>query len=380
MEWVARESLATKAVTWSLAGRSESNPAQFCLVWREGEITMIKGKAWPSVLLSLLALAIVYGVGTTFFSVELERLVERTITPRIVASANVAALNREIYAGIDQFVASKQVRTIGYACIALVVLLALAGLISEKRGLASLGSVGFVLSMYAYFVMHMSFLAGLQILTALWAPLWGDLIKLGDVAYLPYMMVVYPFSLFGLDVRQPVAGVIASLGLLVFVLGVVAWFYARFQKKGTADFWIYRFSRHPQYLGWIAWSYGLMLRVSLRQDTVLQDRNPGASLPWVLSTLLIVCIALSEEIQMRRQHAQDYARYSQGAPFLLPLPGLLSRVVSAPLRLVLRKERPERGWDLVWTFAIYLAVTALLSLPFVVLAWPPGGGWMDWPF
>ena len=340
---------------------------------------MIKRGAWPSVLLTLLALAIVYGAGTTFFTLELERLVERTITPHIASSAEVVSLNREIQSGIDQFMASKHVRAIGYACVALLVLLALVGLVAGKRELASLGSIGFILPIYAYFVMHMSFLAGLQVLTALWLPFWGDLVKVGDIAYLPYMALVYPFSLMGIDLRRFLAGTFASLGLLIFVLGVLAWFYARFQKKGTADFWIYRFTRHPQYLGWIIMSYGLMLRVSQRQDTLLQDTNPGASLPWVLSTLIIVGIALSEEIRMRRLHGAEYERYSSQAPFMLPLPRFLSRVISAPFRLVLRKDRPEGGWDLVLAFAIYLALIALLSLPFVLLGWPSGGGWMDWP-
>ena len=44
---------------------------------------MSKPIAWPSIVLTLLALAIVYAVGTTFVSIELERLVERTITPHI---------------------------------------------------------------------------------------------------------------------------------------------------------------------------------------------------------------------------------------------------------------------------------------------------------
>jgi NAD-dependent dihydropyrimidine dehydrogenase PreA subunit/protein-S-isoprenylcysteine O-methyltransferase Ste14/nitroreductase len=352
----------------------------FGVYYSRKEISVVKRNMWPSVLLTLLALAIVYGVGTTFFSLELERLVERTVTPRIVTSSGVAAMNREIQSGIDQFMASKHVRAIGYACLVLLVLLTVLGLMTEKRALASLGSIGFILPIYAYFVMHMSFLAGLQILTALWLPFWGDLVKLGDVAYLPYMILVYPFSLVGVDIRRFLAGFSASLGLLVFVLGVLAWFYARFQRRGTADFWIYRFTRHPQYLGWIVLSYGLMLRVSLRHDTLLQDTNPGASLPWVVSTLIIVCVALSEEVRMRRQHGQEYERYSLRAPFMLPLPGFLAQVISAPFRLVLRKDRPETGWDLVWTFAIYLAVIALLSLPFVMLNWPPGSGWMDWPF
>jgi protein-S-isoprenylcysteine O-methyltransferase Ste14 len=331
-------------------------------------------------VLTLLALAIVYGVGTTFFTVELERLVERTITPHIAASTGVATMNREIYSGIDGFMASRHVRAVGYACFGLVVVLVLLGLVIQKRGLALLGSLGFILPIYAYFVLHMSFLAGLQILAALWAPFWGDLVRLGDVAYVPYMILVYPFSLVGVDIRRSLAGLFVTLGLLAFVLGVLAWLYARFQGKGTADFWIYRFARHPQYLGWIVWSYGLMLRVALRRDTALCQANPGASLPWMVSTLIIVCIALSEELRMRRQPGAVYDRYSSRAPFMLPLPRFLSRAISAPFRLVRGKERPLTGWDLVWTFGIYLSLICLLSLPFVILDWPGGGGWVTWPF
>jgi protein-S-isoprenylcysteine O-methyltransferase Ste14 len=341
---------------------------------------MIKRSTWPAIVLTLLALAIAYGVGTTFFTVELERLVERRITPRIAANSDVEAMNREIYFGIDRFMASKHVRAVGFTCFALVVLLALVGLIVEKRELAFLGSVGFILPIYAYFVLHMSFLAGLQILTALWMPFWGDTVRLGDVAYIPYMILVYPCSLVGVDVRRFLAGLFVTLGLLVFVLGVLAWFCARFQREGTADIWIYRVTRHPQYLGWIVWSYGLMLRVALRRDTALGQANPGASLPWVVSTLIIICIALSEEILMRRQRGEEYARYSSRAPFMLPLPGFLERVISAPYRLIRGKERPDTRCDLIWTFAIYLSVICLLSLPFVVLDWPTGGGWVNWPF
>lgn len=327
----------------------------------------VKRNNWPSILLTLVALAIVYGVGTTFFTVEVERFVERTITPTIASSPGVETMNREIYVGIDQFMASNHVRVIGYACFGLVILLAVVGLITEKKGLASLGSIGLILPIYAYFVMHMSFLAGLQVLTALWGPFWGDLVRLGDAAYLPYLALATPFSLVGVDIRPFLAGFLVTVGLLIFILGVLAWFYARLQKKGTADFWIYRFTRHPQYLGWIVWSYGLMLRVSLRDDTALHGANPGASLPWAISALIIVCIALSEEIQMRRQHGAAYEAYSRRAPFMLPLPGFVSRLAAAPFRLVVGKDRPETGRDLVWVFVIYLALIAALSLPFLLL-------------
>ena len=74
---------------------------------------MERRSIWPSAVLTLLALAIVYAVGTTFFTLELERLVERTITPHIARSAGVATLEREIRSGIDGFVASRHVRIIG---------------------------------------------------------------------------------------------------------------------------------------------------------------------------------------------------------------------------------------------------------------------------
>jgi protein-S-isoprenylcysteine O-methyltransferase Ste14 len=193
------------------------------------------------------------------------------------------------------------------------------------------------------------------------------------------MILVYPFALFGLDIRLGLAYLLTNLGLLIFFLGILAWFYARWQKKGTADFWIYRFTRHPQYLGWIVWSYGLMLRASLSRGIPLHNTNPGASLPWLVSSLIIVCIALSEEVHMSREHGEEYQNYRTRAPFLFPLPGFVSKGISYPLRLILRKEWPDRRWDLVWTFLICLTVIVLLSLPFLILDWPPGGGWMDWP-
>ena len=49
------------------------------------------------------------------------------------------------------------------------------------------------------------------------------------------------------------------------------------------------------------------------------------------------------------------------------------------MRLVLKKDRPETGKELVATFAVYAALLILLSLPFVLLDWPQGIGWSGWP-
>jgi protein-S-isoprenylcysteine O-methyltransferase Ste14 len=340
---------------------------------------MMKQKNITPIALALLSVAIVYGVGATFFTIELERLIERTITPHIKTNQIVGTLNREIYSGVDQFMTSNHVRVIGYTCVGVMILLAIIGMFTERIGLASFSSISFILSIYAYFLLHMSFLAGLGILTALWTPFWGDLVSFGDIAYLPYIVLLFPFSLAGMDIRVFLAGLFKNLGLFIFILGVLTWLYAKYKNQSTAKFWIYRYSRHPQYLGWIIWSYGLMICVAIRHDTALQAINPGASLPWVISTMIIICVALSEEIHMRRQYSYEYERYCCQTPFMIPLPKLISRLISAPFKIFRRKEHPENRWDLVWTFIIYLGVIMLISLPFVLLKYP-ASGWGYWPF
>jgi hypothetical protein len=72
----------------------------------------------------------------------------------------------------------------------------------------------------------------------------------------------------------------------------------------------------------------------------------------------------------------EYEHYSNRVPFKLPLPGFVSRAISAPLRFILGKERLETGRDVVWMFAIYLGIAALLSLTFLALDWLAAGGWV----
>lgn len=191
------------------------------------------------------------------------------------------------------------------------------------------------------------------------------------------MILVYLFAIIGVDVRKTIACLAIGLGLLTFLLGTLAWFYAKFQRKGTVDFWLYRFSRHPQYLGWIVWSYGLML-LAIQAPIPFGGENPGASLPWMISSLVIVCVALGEEIKMGRERGGEYAAYRASAPFMFPLPKFISEVITAPIRLLLKKDRPENRKELLVTFVVYLAILVLLSLPFLLLDIPGYVGWGGW--
>ena len=98
----------------------------------------------------------------------------------------------------------------------------------------------------------------------------------------------------------------------------------------------------------------------------------------MISSLIIVCVALGEEIKMHRERGEEYAAYRRRVPFMLPLPKPVCAAITAPLRVLLKKDRPENGKELVVTFVVYLAIVMLLSLPFVLLGFPGRRGWAYW--
>ncbi len=325
-------------------------------------------------LAGISALAVVFTVALTFATLQLPVMlgnwlsnyfpdIHPIIEPERVAEFMVVA------------------RPVGYACLAVIAILIVAGFATGKKRLSIFGSFAFFLPTFGYFFASMFFLAGLGILRVPLIPFWDpnvNLINFGDISYLPYMALVYPFWLTGVDIREVVAFVAIGLGLFIFVLGTITWFYGKTQKKKTIDFWIYRYSRHPQYLGFIIWSYGVML-FAAQQPVPMGGSNPGASLSWLLTALVIIWIALAEENKMRKEDSEAYLQYTARAPFMFRIPRFVSAAITFPMRLLLKKNRPETGKELVATFAVYATLLIVLSSPFALLDWPPGIGWSDWP-
>ena len=272
-------------------------------------------------------------------------------------------------------------RPIGYACLAVIAILIVAGFVTGKKRLSVLGSFAFFLPTFGYFFASMFFLAGLGILRVPFIPFWApnvNLMNFGDISYVPYMALVYPFWLARVDIREALAWIAIGVGLFIFILGTITWFYGRAQRRKTVDFWIYRHSRHPQYLGFIIWSYGVML-FAAQQPVPMGGSNPGASLPWLLTSLIIIWIALAEENRMRKEDSERYSQYIASAPFMFRVPKFVSAAIMFPMRLLLKKNRPDTGKELVTTFTVYATSLILLSSPFVLLDFPPGIGWSDWP-
>jgi len=274
---------------------------------------------------------------------------------------------------VENFIRTNHIRPIAYTCLAVVAFFILLGFITEKTGLSSAGAIVFFLPIFGYFASQMFFLAGIGMVRTLWLPFWPDAMHLGDIVYLPYIIIVYPFMLIGgkigvvIGVFLPLLLVV--LGFLLFLLSIQNWLRAKLQGKGIVDSWVYRFSRHPQYLGWLVWSYGLMLLLS-NVPTVRGGENPGASLPWVITSLIIICVALAEEIQMERALGAGYDSYRRSTPFMFPIPKSIAALIKAPLRLSIKKARPENRKELLVTFVVYLAVIILLSLPFLLFGTP----------
>jgi len=173
-------------------------------------------KTDTGLLAGLTLLAIVFALALTFATLELPVALGRLLAGLFPDIHPVIEPVR-----IEEFMATA--RPVGYSCLALIVLLIGAGFITGRRGISLLGSAALFLPTFGYFFASMFFLAGLGIIRVPFIPFWEgpvSIINLGDVIYLPYMGMVYPFWLLGIDVRMAIAWVCIGLGLLVFILGV----------------------------------------------------------------------------------------------------------------------------------------------------------------
>lgn len=335
-----------------------------------------------STRIALGTLAVIFTIGLTYASVELPVLVSRSLIDHLDTPGFDPTYHPE---ESEAFIGAHHLRLIGISGLILTGVLILVGLMAEHRGMAAAGALLFFLPVFGHFAASMFFLAGLAVLRVVWLPILDvshDLLALGDVVYLPYAAVVYPLVNLGLDIRDQLPWPVMGLGVGIFVASTLTWMIARFEDRGVAASWLYRISRHPQYLGWIIWSYGLLLYV-LRHSELYHFKirwGMPSSLPWLITTLVIIGVAMVEEIRMGREQGDTYLRFRERTPFLLPLPRWMSKTISAPMRLVLRRPWPESGLQVAVVVATYAVILIAASIPFVVFDWPPRIGWWGFPY
>jgi protein-S-isoprenylcysteine O-methyltransferase Ste14 len=309
----------------------------------------------PSHTVLLVLLALVFTVGLSFASVELPYLIDEAIMEAVPTPGFDSQADEVSRIKTELFISHYHLRAIGYGCFGAILLLIVVGFVTRRSGFAALGALAFMLPVFAQFAGVMFFLAGLGLLNVLWLPVLDvsfALSGLGAVIRAPYDALRWLLGLFGVGGYWPIVYFFIGSGLLLFFLGTLAWLQARAQRQAVAVSWVYRISRHPQYLGWIIWSYGIYL-------LLLQGRYPrrswgiSASLPWLISTVVIIGVAMMEELNMRKRHGEVYDSYLRSAPFLFPLPAVIGRLFASPFRALFRKERPDRRREIAAVLILY---------------------------
>lgn len=252
----------------------------------------------------------------------------------------------------------------GYVALAVAVLLVIAGLVGRRLWLSKFGALVLYIPTFGYFAVAMFLLAGVGVLRLLWLPvIQPGVWRLGHAVLLPvHLFIGFLTSVLGLgtpySLGPPVSLFLRALGIFVFFLGVASWLYGRYQGLRVIDIWIYRYSRHPQYLGFLIWSYGLLTLVAYR----IYVRGAFAEPPtliWLIMACLLTLVALREEGEMVKRHGEEYLAYASKTPFYLPLPRPLVALLTLPHRLLRYEIGSWRRGGLV--ILIYAAVIVLIS-------------------
>jgi len=274
---------------------------------------------------------------------------------------------------------------LGYFMFGLSIVLIVIGVIIKRYKLSFSGSLALYLPVFGYFSLAMTAIfAGIGVLRIVWIPILNlvpDLLNLGGIFFSPIVLLL-PFipiiPIFGIiEPFYPLLNLllgeritfligeylllyIAIIGFFIFIFGVVTWFYGRFQGKEIIDFWIYRYSRHPQYLGIMIWNYGLFLPSMFSNLGI-----PPPTSPFLVLNLIIIGMAMHEENTMLQTHTQEYLTWRQRTAFIVPLPKGLRSIISYPMRKIIQKEWPESNKEIVLILLTYGILVVLISIPFV---------------
>lgn len=272
---------------------------------------------------------------------------------------------------------SQQLGFIGFLALLTTIFLIVVGFTFQKLNLTKAGTIGFYLPIFAYFATTMGFLAGVGIFWLVWAPiddLSSEIFRLGEIIIiLPVLLVAILDLVFkGIWGSSSsywgfVSSIIQLVGIAIFIISLIPWFYGKFSDKKIVDFGIYNYSRHPQYLGIIIWSYGFFLRTFTSRYIHLL---PIPSLLWVITATIIIGIALYEDNQVKKFGPDWHTE----TPFMFPLPHKFMFIFNYPVRLILKKDYPETRKEILIVLVIYDLIIILLSIPIVLLfpiSWQP---------
>ena len=314
----------------------------------------------------LFFLALVFSLGLMFAFIEIPQLIDKFLQTNVGTPQSDPSYNAD---KIELFYEVFAIRWIGYICLGLIFLMIILGFATKKTSFVWVGGIALFLPVFATFAYSMFYLAGLGLLNVIFFPLQEislSMIDLGEVVLVPYWILMWFFKLFNWNAHQFLVYAFMISGTLIFVLGVYAWIKVRFANNKVAKHWVYKYSRHPQYLGWIIWSYGLML-FGPTVNNMKKSWGWYGTLPWLLSTLVIIGICFLEEMKMSETAGDNYDEYRKRTPFLFPVPGFLKKIIQFPMVLLIRKNRPETRKEIGLTLTVYTVLLMAFSFFWVDL-------------
>ncbi len=317
--------------------------------------------------IGLFLLAAVFSTGLMFAFIELPLLLDRLMQSAIQTPHSDPSYDSF---KIELFYNAYAVRLIGYICLAVILALIVLGFATRKTALAWIGGLAMFLPVFATFAYSMFYLAGLGLFNVIILPFLDisiSLVDLGRVVLIPYNILMWFSGLFNWNAYNFLVYFFMGSGALIFVIGVFTWLKTRSGRGTVAVSWLYRYSRHPQYLGWIIWSYGLMLYGPSVND-MKKSWGWHGTLPWLLSTMVIIGICMLEELKMKERAGKEYDTYRNHTPFLFPIPGFLKKILNFPLRLIFKTERPESKKQIGTILGIYTILLMAFSLIWVDLS------------
>jgi len=254
--------------------------------------------------------------------------------------------------------------TAGPILFVIVVGLIVAGLLLKKKAVTILSVVAFYLPVFSMFAFTMTLLfAGIGALRALWLPLIDRipfLLHLGDCVLLP-ALVLAPLSTIGV-------ALITLVGFIILFWGTATWFYGKFGGEKIVRCGAYKYCRHPQYFSFLLLSYAWMLWYSRSFWSM-----PEPTFIWLLSAIIIVGLALQDEINMVKKHGDAYAKYRNKTPFFW-LPRKLLKLFGIPMWWLLGKRYPENNREMLSVIVVYLIIFMLLSAPTTAISCGVGAG------
>lgn len=314
--------------------------------------------------ISLFVLALIFSFALMFAFIELPVLVDSFLQKEIGFPGFDQGISEFDAYKSELFIDTLYLRWIGYASLLLIAGLIVIGFATKKSGWAWAGAFALFLPVFGQFALSMFFLAGLGFLRVGWLPFMDisfNVLQLGNIIYLPYELLMWLAGLINWNAHSFISYFFMSAGAFLFVWGVLVWLQTRFGGKGVASSAVYKFSRHPQYAGWLIWSYGLML-FSSDINIMKKTWSVSPSLPWLLAAMVIIGICLLEEIKMKEENGERYENYRKKTPFLIPLPKQLNTIITVPVKLLIKKDSPSTKLEAVSVISFYTVILILLSL------------------